>query len=347
MFKKRTMLAARLYWNLHGAQPMSTSSRETLLSRYRYDPLDRLVDCTPFKQAAIQRHYCKARLATDIQGEVQRSIVQHEDQLLAQKQCEGLEAATTLLATDQQRSVLNAIDADQLHSIAYTPHGHRPPENGLLSLLGFNGERPDPVTGHYHLGNGYRQFNPVLMRFNSPDSSSPFGEGGFNAYAYCENDPINHADPSGKAKLHLILRRIFNQPDVSGALSQVKKNLGSVKKVKAVATPTPKKTAPPRPPNTHKANAPATNRSPIVRASTGKKPSTPAHKTMDASKASIAQSRTEIAPISNFAAADEWDVQLVLRPLQPIKNYALPGNWGVLLDPDPMQPTVRLIRTEV
>jgi RHS repeat-associated protein len=104
---------------------------------------------------------------------------------------------TILLATDQQRSVLNALDANRPHPIAYTPYGHRPLENGLLSLLGFNGERPDPVTGHYHLGNGYRQFNPVLMRFNSPDSWSPFGEGGLNAYAYCNGDPRNCEDKNG------------------------------------------------------------------------------------------------------------------------------------------------------
>jgi RHS repeat-associated protein len=67
----------------------------------------------------------------------------------------------------------------------------------LLSLLGFNGERPDPVTGHYLLGNGYRAFNPVLMRFNSPDSLSPFGEGGLNAYAYCTGDPVNKTDQTG------------------------------------------------------------------------------------------------------------------------------------------------------
>ncbi len=36
------------------------------------------------------------------------------------------------------------------------------------------------------LGNGYRAYSPVLMRFNSPDSWSPFGEGGVNAYAYIE-----------------------------------------------------------------------------------------------------------------------------------------------------------------
>ena len=35
------------------------------------------------------------------------------------------------------------------------------------------------------------------MRFNAPDSLSPFGEGGFNAYNYCAGDPINKIDPSG------------------------------------------------------------------------------------------------------------------------------------------------------
>jgi RHS repeat-associated protein len=104
---------------------------------------------------------------------------------------------TILLATDQQRSVLNTLDANRPHPIAYTPYGHRPHENGLLSLLGFNSEPPDPLTGHYHLGNGYRQFNPVLMRFNSPDSWSPLGEGGLNAYAYCRGEPINHSDRTG------------------------------------------------------------------------------------------------------------------------------------------------------
>ncbi|HCS42761.1 MAG TPA: Rhs family protein [Pseudomonas sp.] len=176
---------------------MPASTRETPLCRYHYDPLDRLVDCTPFERTAIQRYYCKTRLATEIQGTEQRTIVQHDDQLLAQLQREDGKVTATLLATDQQRSVLNALDSSKPKALAYSPYGHRPRENGLLSLLGFNGEQPDPVTGHYHLGNGYRQFNPVLMRFNSPDSWSPFGKGGLNAYAYCSGDPINYVDPNG------------------------------------------------------------------------------------------------------------------------------------------------------
>ncbi|VVP05144.1 RHS repeat-associated core domain-containing protein [Pseudomonas silesiensis] len=174
-----------------------TARREIPLCHYRYDPLDQLISCATSAQANTQRFYLKDRLANEVQGAVQRSIMQHGDQLLAEQRCEGGPLETTILATDQQRSVLTTLDSTRPHTLAYTPYGHRIPENGLLSLLGFSGERPDPVTGCYLLGNGYRAFNPVLMRFNSPESLSPFGEGGLNAYAYCVGDPINRVDPTG------------------------------------------------------------------------------------------------------------------------------------------------------
>ncbi len=66
-----------------------------------------------------------------------------------------------------------------------------------LSMVGFNGERIDPVPGSYHLGSGYRMYNPTLKRFTAPDDMSPFGKGGTNPYAYREGDPINHTDPTG------------------------------------------------------------------------------------------------------------------------------------------------------
>ncbi|WP_371914247.1 RHS repeat-associated core domain-containing protein [Pseudomonas sp. NFACC14] len=148
-------------------------------------------------KAHTQHFYLKERLTSEIQGSVCRSIFQQDDQLLAQQQRQSGAVEATLLASDQQRTVLHALAAAQSHAPAYTPYGHRSPENGLLSLLGFNGERPDPVTGHYLLGNGYRAFNPVLMRFNSSDSWSPFEESGINSYVYCMGDPINMNDPSG------------------------------------------------------------------------------------------------------------------------------------------------------
>ncbi|MBA6112006.1 MULTISPECIES: RHS repeat-associated core domain-containing protein [Pseudomonas] len=70
------------------------------------------------------------------------------------------------------------------------------------TLQGFNGEFIDILLGVYHLGLGYRAYSPDLMRFQSPDSLSPFGKGGTNCYAYCGGDPINYTDPTGHALVH-------------------------------------------------------------------------------------------------------------------------------------------------
>ncbi|MDN4546484.1 RHS repeat-associated core domain-containing protein [Pseudomonas sp. C32] len=208
------------------------SNRETLLCQYRYDPLDRLVASTPSAQSDAQRFYLKDRLATEIQGALQCSIMQHDDQLLAQQQRQNGTAQTRLLATDQQRSVLNVLDATRPHPLAYSPYGLRHPGNGLLSLLGFNGERPDPVTGCYLLGNGYRAFNPVLMRFNSSDSWSPFGEGGLNGYAYCVGDPVNRKDQTGHASWSALMAKHFSR-----ALNAAKKSPKSARLLPAKPTP--------------------------------------------------------------------------------------------------------------
>jgi len=182
------------------------STQPILRCRYSYDPLDRLISQLQPDTPAHQRFYCKSRLATEIQGAIGYAIVHHDGLLLAQQRHRSDALDTTLLASDQQRSVLYLLKPDnQRQTIAYTPYGHHRAESGLSSLLGFNGERPNPVTGHYLLGNGYRAFNPVLMRFNSPDSLSPFGSGGLNPYAYCLADPVNFHDQNG----HMPLLKIF------------------------------------------------------------------------------------------------------------------------------------------
>jgi RHS repeat-associated protein len=173
------------------------SSPKAVLCRYHYDPLDRVAATSALGQPEALRFYQQNRLTTEVHGAVRRTIVQHEDLLLAQQQRIDSAIETTVLTTDQQRSVLHLLDNTKADSLAYTPYGHHSADSGLVSLLGFNGEHRDPVTGHYLLGNGYRAFNPVLMRFNSPDSLSPFDEGGINAYAYCAGDPVNLVDPTG------------------------------------------------------------------------------------------------------------------------------------------------------
>ena len=37
-----------------------------------------------------------------------------------------------------------------------------------------------------------------MMRFFQADELSPFSKGGINAYTYCQGDPINRHDPSGR-----------------------------------------------------------------------------------------------------------------------------------------------------
>ncbi|QQU57997.1 RHS repeat domain-containing protein [Serratia liquefaciens] len=117
---------------------------------------------------------------------------------VAQTTLENHKEETLLLGADQKHSVM-AVCHDTLKDHAYTPYGQVPPHDDTRpqARKGYNGERRDPVTGTSHLGNGYRAYNPVLMRFHCPDSLSPFGAGGLNPYAYCGSDPVNHADPSG------------------------------------------------------------------------------------------------------------------------------------------------------
>lgn len=101
-----------------------------------------------------------------------------------------------LLGVNQNKSTLLAYDGTSQQVNFYSAFGSSN-NSANNTLPGYNGERQDPLTGVSHLGNGYRAYNPILMRFNCPDSESPFGVGGINPYAYCENDPVNFNDPSG------------------------------------------------------------------------------------------------------------------------------------------------------
>ncbi|GGJ51470.1 RHS repeat-associated core domain-containing protein, partial [Pseudomonas avellanae] len=171
-----------------------TPEARRVLCLYRYDALDRVAVVDPEAQEAVSRFYQKSRLTVEIQGAVRRRVFHADDRLLAEYEADGAGDRVDLLVTDLQSSVLQAVGSQGRQPLAYSPYGHRP-QGGPFS--GFNGERADPVTGHYLLGNGYRAFNPVLMRFNSPDNLSPFGRGGLNAYAYCQGDPVNRSDPGG------------------------------------------------------------------------------------------------------------------------------------------------------
>ena len=177
---------------------MSTSSLK-ILCRYQYDPLDRLTGVGVLERASTQRFYQQDHLTTELGEQTQRTIFRHQARPLAQQQNTAGVTATTLLATDQAHSLLQTLAVTNPQQLAYTAYGHHPAESGLSRLLGFNGECPEVLRVTIYWAKGTRAFNPVLMRFNSPDELSPFGEGGINWYAYCGGDPINLYDPTGNS----------------------------------------------------------------------------------------------------------------------------------------------------
>jgi RHS repeat-associated protein len=115
--------------------------------------------------------------------------------------------------------VLTEVAGSKLNPIAYSVYGKQSGRQEINGRLGFNGELRETRLGWYLLGNGYRAYSPVLMRFHSPDSWSPFGKGGLNAYMYCVGDPVNFSDPTGHIKFAGLFsgssRRMMRTPSTS------------------------------------------------------------------------------------------------------------------------------------
>ncbi|MGP5107872.1 RHS repeat-associated core domain-containing protein, partial [Pseudomonas helleri] len=172
-----------------------SAKKTVLLHQYAYDPLDRHVKSGGSQGDETQVFYNNDRVATEIKGNTAYRVFETDNAVLGQLTTTPRGVETALIAHDDKRSTLATLTSEQHTPVAYTAAGYSTADE--QRVLGFNGERDDKTTGHYLLGNGYRAFNPVLMRFNSPDSWSPFGDGGINAYAYCAGDPVNRTDPTG------------------------------------------------------------------------------------------------------------------------------------------------------
>ncbi|MNF79208.1 hypothetical protein D3C84_614160 [compost metagenome] len=115
---------------------------------------------------------------------------------------------TVLLAPDSSNSVIAEITDGAINTIGYSAYGEQSAQQAVATRLGFNGQLRETTIGWYLLGNGYRAYNPRLMRFHSPDNWSPFGGGGLNAYMYCVGDPVNRADPTGHWSINTILSKL-------------------------------------------------------------------------------------------------------------------------------------------
>ena len=142
------------------------------------------------------------KLITVKQVDKHRAIFRNAEQPLAEQQTNG-DRSIALLATNDKGSVLSVESEGDKEDHPYSAYGHDPSLPSLRTTTGFNGEVFDIGSNCYLLGLGYRAYSPRLGRFVAADNWSPFGQGGLNAYCYCEGDPVNSSDQSGHMRVYL------------------------------------------------------------------------------------------------------------------------------------------------
>lgn len=172
-----------------------------IIATYHYDAMDRMVRQLAQDGGNTQLYYREGSVVSQYNEDnaVSTEFVKVANTMLARKDSTN----SQLYLSDFKGTPLSQVDS-QSKSIAdtgFTAFGASANNTLPAWSPAFNGQVRDPITGYYHLGSGYRAYNPELMRFNTPDSWSPFGEGGINPYAYCRNDPINFIDPTGHMSL--------------------------------------------------------------------------------------------------------------------------------------------------
>ncbi|TGO52101.1 hypothetical protein BOTNAR_0335g00120 [Botryotinia narcissicola] len=176
-----------------------------VLAQYLYDAAGNLA-CQRVPNQLDTKFFYRGSLIAVQKGDLSVSYLsngtEYWGEIVSQQ---GGSTETHLWASNCQQSVLTTLDSqnpNQIQTQKYTPYGCSGSEAGTsFSSVSFNGQWRDPVTGWYHLGNGYRVYNPQLRRFHTPDPWAPFVSGEINPYVYCLGDPINRVDPNGHFSL--------------------------------------------------------------------------------------------------------------------------------------------------
>jgi RHS repeat-associated protein len=104
------------------------------------------------------------------------------------------------LHTDDKGSLVSVSDAygSEVQRYEYRPFGDRLSQEGAgyAETHGYIGEELDD-SGLLFLNARY--YDPKLARFTSADPLPQPTSSRLNRYAYADNDPVNHSDPSGRA----------------------------------------------------------------------------------------------------------------------------------------------------
>ncbi len=166
------------------------------IATYRYDALDELYASQAGSEPQQLLFFEENRLAVAVRGNQVTHFLYAAEQPVAQ-QTTGAANDTLLLQTNASGSVLGELHRGKMSTFSYAAYGDT--TLSRQSVLGYNGELQQAITGWYLLGRGYRAFHAILMRFLSPDLLSWFDGGALNPYAYCSGNPIIFRDPTGHA----------------------------------------------------------------------------------------------------------------------------------------------------
>ncbi|MFZ9036040.1 MAG: RHS repeat-associated core domain-containing protein [Francisellaceae bacterium] len=140
----------------------------------------------------------------------------------AQMQTDPLNSQVSYLYHDATDNVVASNDSNSLnHLYRYTAYGMvsdafkqkqtksiDPDENRIPlqiteNAFGYTGQRQDSATALISMGQGYRNYDPIIGQFAKGDSLSAFSvHHTYNGFAYGNANPISNSDPSGHFSLN-------------------------------------------------------------------------------------------------------------------------------------------------
>ncbi|HVF51414.1 MAG TPA: Ig-like domain-containing protein [Pyrinomonadaceae bacterium] len=192
-------------------------------ARYEYDARDQLRRVVNFSQQEVARYdydFERRRLSKTVAGAESR-FVYSGDNLIGEYGAGGLQNNRYDYGHDLVRSDLRGEGerwhfSDALGSVTalsgvengvaavaaryeYGAWGNLMGGGGSLNQFGYTGQRADAETGLMPLGNGERYYSSTLGRFIQQDSYIGMmnAPATLNRFAYGNNNPIVHTDPSG------------------------------------------------------------------------------------------------------------------------------------------------------